>query len=151
MTYLKTLLVDTADLRTLTGVTVLHMDLDAPWTRRGDDEVIPRRDGDVGVQLPLASYTFTVGVLVKATGGATFAENRAALAATIQGTRGLVALERRYPATGMSPYKAMTASGRFLGALNFTMDPGLLQGVAELQFKNLNGGWWDSVALTWNP
>lgn len=151
MSYLKTLLVNGTDLRTLTGVRVLHMDLYAPGTRRGATETIPGARGQVVGDLPLDGYNFTVGVLLDGADVETWTANLAAVSSLLCSiSTPKVTLERRLPHTGGSGYKAMTARGLFAGGLNPTMFPGLVSGQTELQFANLDGAWWDAGTSTWN-
>lgn len=151
MSYLKTLLVNGTDIRSLTGIRVLHMDLRAPGTRRGSTEPIPGVRGQIVGDLPLDAYNFTVGILLNGSDEAVWTENLAAVCAVLcDVSTPKVTLERRLPASGMSPYKAMTARGMFTGGLNPTMFPGLVSGQTELQFANLDGAWWDAGTSTWN-
>lgn len=150
MSYLKTLLVNGTDLRTLTGIRVLHMDLYSPGVRRGQLDTVPGRMGQLGAALPLDAYNFTVGVIIDGADVETWTANLANLASvlgTITDPR--VTLERRLPVSG-GGYKAMTANGLFAGGINPTMFPGLVSGQTELQFANLDGAWWDSATSTWH-
>lgn len=157
MTYADTLLVDGTDLSTLTGVTITDLTgLFAPGTRRGADDVIPGRRGQVGAQLPYDAYAFTIPVLLDdgyPTGGGlalnlrrgVFLSHLRTLATALDGTNGLVTLTRRLTSTDGTGYYTHTAAGRYVGTTAIAMlNPAA--GTTELQFVNLDGAWYDGAA-----
>lgn len=153
MSYLKTLLVNGTDLRTMTGARVLAMDLYAPGVVRGDVITVPGRQGALGVALVRDVYAFSVSIMLDGADEATWTANLANIASTIApvAAGGLCSLERRLPASGASPYMSSYANGQFTGGLSPTMFPGLISGRTELQFVNLSGGWTTDVADVDDP
>lgn len=129
----------------------------APGTRRGDDDVIPGRRGQVGAELPYDAYVFSIPV--------TFANERdpvwtphdfrivslqalASMGAYLAGNNGLVTLTRTLSAqVGVGgEYEAgiveHTAAGRYIGGTAVTfLNP--YNWTTELQFINLDGAWFD--------
>lgn len=149
--YLKTLLVDGTDIRSLTGlVAVNHLDLYAPGTRRGSPLTVPGRQGQVGVSLPWDAYNFAVGITVGGGDEAAMTDNIRAIGTALEGTGGLVSLERRLPTGSSGAYQAMYAKGMFSGGLGFTLlNP--VTGQTELQFANLSGAWTPTLADVDDP
>lgn len=144
----KTLLVDGTDLRTLDGVTITDrnlVSLYAPATRRGQHDVIPGKRGQLGAELAVDAYTFTVPVAVTGTDEADLEQNLSVLASTVAGgsTGGLVSLARRLAKVG-GGYNTHTASGAFAGFANFNV-PGPLDIEVDLQFINLDGAWFNGT------
>lgn len=150
----STLLVDGTDIRSLTGLTVIgQMNLFAPGTRRGSNDVIPGRRGQLGAELPYDAYAFSINILVTDRDGspcgsqAQMIANLAAIGALLAGTNGLVALERRLPKVGGGT-DDMTAAGQFTTGLSLqTLN--LRTGQTELQFVNLDGAWTPDSGSTW--
>lgn len=141
----NTLLIDGNDLRAdFPGLSILgDMNLYAPGTRRGSDQVIPGGTGQVPVPgLPLDAYAFSVFVKIQ---GATRGEKEArlrTLATVLMGTNhdGLVTLTRRLANAADDGYDECTAQGRFVTGMAFALwNP--YSGKTELQFINLTGGW----------
>lgn len=163
-----TLIVDGTDLQTLAGVWLDDLGfLLAPATPRGEQDTIPGEDGrggtdsdPRGVGLPVDAYQFTVPITVQCQDGAgatstvlaeargQFIANVRALAAAIQGSRGLVTLTRRLTNADGSGYDEETADGQFLGGLTPTSTDTPLRATFDLQFMNLSGRWYDGSA--WN-
>lgn len=141
----KTLLVNGTDLQTLVIITDPNC-LRAPGIRRGDPDVVPLRRGRIGADLALDSYPFTVPVAIAGTNAADLEANIAALgvllaAGTIVGGR--VSLERRLPKAG-GGHNSFTAAGFFEGFANWSF-PGDFDVAVDLQFLNLDGGWFDGT------
>lgn len=141
----NTLLIDGHDLRTyFAGLRVVgDMNLYSTGTRRGNDQVIPGRNGQIPVPgLPLDAYDFTVSVWVA---GASRGEKEArlrAVASVLLGSAsdGLVTLTRRLANSADDGYDEGTAQGRFVAGLSFAvLNP--LTGNTQLQFLNLDGCW----------
>lgn len=140
MTVLKTLLCDGTDLRALTGVNVLRLDLYAPGLLRGSNDVIPGQRGQIGAPLVVDAYQFAVAVEVFGATEAVKIANLRALYAAVSGTSGLVALERRLPNVG-GTYDAGTAAGQFAGLTDMVDTEAGLQTQLAVQFINLDGAW----------
>lgn len=147
-----TLIVDGADLQALTGITINDLDLLAPGTRRGSDDIIPGRDGQLGAPLPLDAYSFSVPITVDGGTDPGLHARRATMLATLRAaiadiggmtTGGLVTLTRRLAKVG-GGYDEHTAPGRFVAANTFSLirwDTGR----TELEFVNLAGAWSDGT------
>jgi hypothetical protein len=123
----------------------------APGNRRGDDDVIPGRRGQIGAELPYDAYTFSIPVAFAAEPAPwappkdmrVFAiESLTNLAAQCAGNNGLVTLGRQLSAFNEDGFVVHTASGRYVGgtAVQF-LNP--YNWTTELQFINLDGGWFD--------
>jgi hypothetical protein len=145
MSYLDTLFVNGHDIRTaFTGLTVYGtIDHWAPGDRRGEDETIPGRNGDLDTQLPRASFVILVSIQVT---GATRGERndnlRDAIALMRGSDHGLVPIKRRIATGTGSAYEQGTARGRVLTAASSILNP--YTGRGALQIKNLDGAWKDS-------
>jgi hypothetical protein len=123
----------------------------APGTRRGEDDVIPGRRGQVGAELPYDAYAFSIpcaftfetgdgtGVLdarIAALG------SLAGLAGQCAGNNGLVTLTRKLVAFNDDGYVLHTAAGRYVGGSGAQfLNP--YNWTTELQFINLDGAWFD--------
>jgi hypothetical protein len=143
----NTLLVNGTDIRTLTGITVVgFMELYAPGTRRGSDDVIPGRQGQLGAQLPYDAYSFSVPIQVAGATREAMIANLMAVGVLLGGN-GLVTLTRKI-ANLSGGQDTHTASGRvdtsFAVAL---LNPSLARTV--LQFINLSGAWTPDSGVTW--
>lgn len=140
---ISTLLWAGTDLRNIAGVHVgdLATALYAPMTRRGNDEVIPGRDGALGAPLPFDSYQFTVPVLVVGNTEADLHGALLGLGAVLRTTGGLGLLTRRLVSNDPGGLTDYTAQGRFAGLSGFTRDDTGRQLAADLLFTNLSGGW----------
>lgn len=153
--YVDTLMVDGTDLQSLTGIVVQDLSgLFAPGTRRGSNDVIPGRDGQVGAALPLDAYSFSIPIVVDggtdpdpvARRAVMVANLRAAVAAVGgQSTGGLVALTRRLGKVG-GGYDIHTADGQHVALNTFSL-MNFDNGKTDLEFINLNGAWLDGS--TW--
>ena len=147
-----TLLINGTDLRGITGLKIIgDMNLYAPGTRRGSDDVIPGRRGQLAAPgLVLDAYSFTVDVQIQ---GATRGQRNARLASigtTLVGTAadGLVTLTRRLANSADTGYDTFTAQGRFVAGLSFAiLNP--YTGKTQLQFLNLDGAWLRTSDSTW--
>jgi hypothetical protein len=155
MSYPDTLLVDGLDLQTVPGLVVMDLaGLFAPGTRRGDDDVIPGRRGQVGAELPFDAYAFTIGVALLSDTAepvpsrAQFITRLRTLSAALMGTNGLVTLTRRLANTGGAGYVEHTCAGRFVSGTGFDM-LNASNGTTELQFINLDGAWHDAATDAW--
>lgn len=140
----NTLLVDGHDLRAMTGIRVYgDMQLYAPGTRRGSDDVIPGRAGQIGAPgLPLDAYAFTVPIFVSGATRGAMVSTLHTLASQLNGVNqdGLVVLTRRLANADDSGYDEYTANGRFVSGLSLqVLNP--ITGQTELQFINLDGLW----------
>lgn len=139
-----TLLVGGVDIRSMPGFSVVgYIPLHAPGQRRGQDETIPGRVGQLPVPgLPFDAYSFSAPVWIAgATPGQREANLRTA-AATLLGPTGdgLVTLTRRLVNATDDGFDEATAQGRFVAGLSFqVLNP--WTGSTELQFVNLDGGW----------
>jgi len=150
VTYVDTLLIDGTDVAALPGVRrVGFIDgLYAPGAVRGDDDVIPGRQGQLGVAgLPLERYLITVPVWVSAVDTATLNTNLAALGLVVRGTGGLVSLTRRLTTSG--GHVDHTAAGRFATGLTPTGERNRQAVALDLQFYNLDGAWTSDGGTTW--
>jgi hypothetical protein len=155
-----TLLVGSTDIQSLAGIVVEDFSgLFAPGTRRGQNDVIPGRQGQLGAPKVYDAYAFSIPITVlpyasdgtmastlQARRAQTIANLRAASAA-LAGTNGLVALTRRL-SSGASSYVSHTCSGEFVEGLGLTL-LNTETGQTELQFVNLDGAWWDAATSTW--
>jgi hypothetical protein len=136
------------------GLTVLdYAGLFAPGNRRGDDDVIPGRRGQVGAQLPYDAFAFSVPVAF-AFNTDTFTNplqarrlalmTLANLGVYLTGTNGLVTLTRRLSSDDAEGYTEHTASGRYVaGTAVAFLNP--YNWTTELQFINLDGAWFDGT------
>lgn len=153
--HVDTLIVDGTDLQSLTGIVAQDLSgLFAPGTRRGSNDVIPGRDGQLGAALPLDAYSFSIPILVDggtdpdpvARRAVMVANLRAAMAAIWGGSNGgLVALSRRLGKVG-GGYDTHTCSGQFVTLNSFSL-LNFDNGKTDLEFINLNGAWLDGS--TW--
>lgn len=149
MTSKTTLLFDSTDLSSITGIYIADWGpLMAPMTRRGSHDTVANRDGWLGAELPLGGYNFDLHVVLLGDTEGEWFTNLTSLASALAGTAGLGTLERRIDddATTMDGYTAAYASGAF-GGLNLTT---LNSHGSELDltFANLSGGWFSDTALT---
>lgn len=147
-TLTDTLFVGSLDLHMIPGVIVERLDqLHAPGTRRGLNDTVPGRRGQLGVRKPLDAYAFAIPITIYPTGeNGTIAQRRAmtlntlrATMAALMGTGGLVTLTRRLTtATG----DLMTvAAGEFVDGLAIEW-LNAEAGRTELNFVNLEGCWY---------
>jgi len=139
----NTLLIDGKDLRTdFDGLRVVgDMNLFASGNRRGQDDTVPGRRGQLGnPNLPFDAYPFSVTVDVEAETQGQLYARLAALGDGVVGTNGLVTLTRRLAAPDDASTIDYTAAGRFvLGTSLQLWNP--FMGRTELQFINLDGAW----------
>lgn len=147
MTVLRTLLTDGTDLRGLTGVNVLRMDLYAPGIRRDDpsSRVIPGQRGQLSAELPLDAFQFAIAVEVTGTSEANKIVNLRALYSAVNGSSGAIglpALERRLPNVG-GTYDSYTARGMFAGLTDMVDTEAGFQTQLNIQLINLDGAWFD--------
>lgn len=130
----------------ITGITVT--DWTGLWMgvfRRGDHDTIANRDGQLGNQLPLDAFNFTIGVMLDGATEAAMFTNLTGLATALAGTGGLGTLERRID-NGSGGYTSTYAAGAFAG-----ISPTLLNlqtGQIDLTFGNLSGRWFSNSDLT---
>lgn len=145
MTYLNTLLIDGTDVYDLPGVFAVDFidGLDAPGTTRGDDDVIPGADGQLGHGLPVDRYLITVPLWVQGTSAADLNANVRAIGPLVTGARGLVTLTRKLD--NGAGFDSHTAPGRFATGLGLSRVSDTV-GSMDLQFYNLNGRWFDGSA-----
>lgn len=142
-----TLLIDGNDIRdpaAFPGFKVVgDLNLLAPGTRRGQDQVIPGRPGQVGAPgLKVDAYAFSVFVYLNGSNREEYFVNLRAASAILHGTAsdGLVTMHRRLSHPDPPGYTEYYAQGRFVSGLSFaTLNPN--NGKSELQFVNLDGGW----------
>lgn len=154
-TDLSTLLFDGTDLRSLTGLSIIgQMNLFAPGTRRGSNDVIPGRQGQLGAELPWDAYAFSINILVTDHDGgpcgtqAQMIANLKAIGTLLAGTNGLGTLTRHLPQVGGGT-EVMTAAGQFVSGMSLqTLN--LRTGQTELQFVNLSGAWSPDSGSTWS-
>lgn len=139
----NTLLLNGSDLRTdFPGVRVVgDMNLFAPGTRRGSDDAIPGRRGQLGnPNLPFDAYQFTVSVIISASTRGELYARLASLANAAVGTNGLVTLTRRLASSDDSTTVDYTAAGRFVSGTSMQLwNP--TTGHTDLVFINLDGAW----------
>jgi hypothetical protein len=135
-----TLLFAGTDLQAIDGITVTDMSgIFAPGNRRGDHDVIPGRQGQLGAELPYDAYSFAIPIVVL---GDTHYEMLTILRTVgnaLKGTNGLGQLERRLD-NGAGGYVAHTAAGQF-ASFNSTSLLNPETGQTELTFVNLDGAW----------
>lgn len=150
-TLTDTLLINGVDLQSLTGIVVRDLaGLHAPGTRRGSNDTVPGRRGQLGARLDLDAYAFALPIAVlpvDADGNAlsTTQERRAAMLSHLQSIvrltsadEGLVSLTRRFSTpTGNVEHTArgQLVEGLAAELLNFET------GQTELQLINLDGCW----------
>ena len=149
-----TLLIDGYDIRSaFAGVSVVgQLNLFAPGARRGSDDVVPGRTGQLpNPQLRLDAYEFQVTVQIT---GANRGERNArlhSLASVLNGTAqdGLVTLTRHLANSTNDGVDVYTANGRFVHGLSMQLfNP--FMGRCDLVFLNLDGGWRNSGGtLVW--
>jgi hypothetical protein len=143
-----TLLFDGTDLRAISGVIVNSLDgMFAPGTRRGQNDVVPRRRGQVGAQLPYDAYNFEIPITVLAATRHAMLTVLAAVGAALQGTGGLGTLERRLD-NGVGGYVSHTAAGQF-SAFNSISTLNAFTANTVLTFVNLDGAWTPDSGTTW--
>lgn len=145
MSYGDTLLIDGTDVRALPGVVAVGFidGLYAPGTRRGDDDTIPGRQGQLGVLLPADKYLITVPISVAGSTTAQLNANLHSIGSAVAGSGGLVTLTRKL-ANG-SGFDSHTANGRFVQGLQFTL-MNWTTAQTDLQFYNLDGAWWTGTS-----
>lgn len=139
----NTLLLNGLDLRSdFPGISVIgDMNLYAPGTRRGQDDTVPGRRGQLGnPDLPFDAYQFTVSVKVAASTRGELYARLAALGNGVVGTNGLVTLTRRLASADDSSTVDYTAAGRFVSGMSLALwNP--FMGHTDLVFVNLDGAW----------
>lgn len=138
MTLVDTLLVNGVDVQSLAGITVTRLDLFAPGLRRGSDDVVPGRRGQVGAALVYDAYAFSVEILVSGSTHAEMVANLAAVGAALATSTGLVTLTRRLSTSG--GHVDHTASGRYVGITAVEL-LNTESAQTELQFVQLDGAW----------
>lgn len=151
-----TLFVNGHDLMLQPGIVVEHLDgLHAPGTRRGGNDTVPQRRGQLGAPLPLDAYQFAIPVVilpqydgVENLPVATLPQRRTAmvrnlwrLARLCQGSEGLVTLRRRL--SNAAGHVDTVANGQFVDGLAATT-LNAETGRTELNFVNLDGCWYDA-------
>lgn len=147
--FLDTLWIDGNELRALSGLIVVGAikGLRAPGERRGDDDVIPGRDGELGSQKPLAAYTIEIPVRIIGASRGERDDHMHNLGQLITGidSGGLVQLKRRRATNGASgDFFEGTAKGRYLtGLSDDVVNP--TTGATSLQYRQLSGGWFDGT------
>lgn len=158
-----TLLVDGVDIKSMPGVVINGIDFFATGAKRGSNDTIPGRSGQLGAAKPLDAYTFTVHATVRpilsnGTSPATVDARRALMIAnlrqlsrSIQGlnTGGQVLLTRRLT-SGEGTYVDHTAFGEYvhttaLHLINYH------NGRTDLEFINLDGAWHSTNNITITP
>ncbi len=140
-----TLLVDGTDLKALTGITVNSIELYAPGTRRGANDTVPGRRGQLGAPKVWDAYAFSAMITVSGGSGAEMSANLRAAATALAGDGGLVTLTRRLPTATDPFYVDHSAAGEYVGMTAFALlNP--VTGRTELQFLNLDGAWYDGTA-----
>lgn len=148
----STLLVDGTDLRGMAGVRVIRdMNLRAPGTRRGQDDVIPGRTGQVAAAgLPLDAYPFTVTIHVSGDTEGQQLDRLFTVAAALSGVNGdgLVTLTRKLVNPANDGYDEYTAAGRFNSGLALALFNPFV-GETDLEFVNLDGRWKRSSDGVW--
>jgi len=144
-----TLYVDGVNLKSLPGIVVNDIEYFAPGTKRGNNETIPGRRGQVGVAKPLDAYGFSVMITVLPVTGSTPEGRRSAMINQLRAlshqlhgfkSGGQVKLQRRLT-TGVGQYETTEANGEYvkgtdINLINFTT------GKTELEFVNLDGCWY---------
>lgn len=148
-----TLLVDGTDIKALSGVVVNSIDYFAPAKRRGDNDTVPGRQGQIGHSKPLDSFSFSANITVKVTSGATVNLRRVNMVANLRafmkscrGDGGQVLLQRVLM-TGESSTTTTEALGEFVGANSFSL-LNYQTGKTEVEFINLDGAWSDTAYTT---
>ncbi|SRR6266705_1141473 len=152
-----TLLVGSTDIQSLAGIVVEDFSgLFAPGTRRGQNEVIPGRQGQIGAEKVYDAYAFSIPITVlpHASDGSVSSNlqarraqviaNLRAASAALAGTNGLVTLTRRL-SDSATTYVSHTCAGEFVQGLGMTL-LNVETGQTELQFVNLDGAWWNGSA-----
>jgi hypothetical protein len=157
---LDTLWVDGIDLRSLPGIIVNKTEYFADGEKRGSNETIPGRRGQIGVAKPADAYSFSVSITVlpvalDGTRSATAEGRRGQLVANLRalGQRlggfnsgGQIMLQRRLT-TGAGTYQITQAYGEYvkgtaLNLINFHT------GKTELEFINLDACWYNPTGQT---
>jgi hypothetical protein len=142
-----TLLFNGTNLQSIAGLLVTDWSgLAAPGVRRGQHDVIPGRQGQVGAELPYDAYNFGVPIMLLGTTNYERLTVLKAAVAALAGTNGLGALEWRQD-NGSGGYVAVTAAGQFTALNSFA----LLRpdtAATELSFTNLDGAW-KTAASAW--
>ena len=151
--YLDNLLVDGQGVREVDGLIITGpiKGLWAPGERRGEDDVVPGRDGELGSQKPLAAFVIEIPIRILGANRGERNDNLHELGQLITGidNGGLVQLVRRRATNGTSgDYLQTTARGRYLTGLSVdVVNP--TTGAASLQYKNLSGGWFNGTRYTY--
>jgi hypothetical protein len=147
-----TLLVNSVDVQSFPWLVVESLaGLHSPATRRGSNDVVPQRRGQLGAALDVDAYAFTIPITVlpiDATGDvsadlvtrrSTALANMHQLARLLNADDGLVTLTRRF--TAGTSYVEQTANGQLVDGLAFEL-LNADTGRTELQFVNLDGCWY---------
>lgn len=154
-----TLFVDDRDIRAVPGLVVNSIEYFSASEKRGRNETIPGRRGQVGVAKPLDAYSFSAHVTilpVKADGSqpATMEARRGQLISNlrditrrVQGFKsgGQVVLKRRLT-VGDGVYEDTTAAGEFVHSTAVTY-MNFITGRTELEFINLDGCWYGTTDI----
>jgi hypothetical protein len=150
MTGSATLLVNSVDLRTATGVKVVSSILQAvmaPGTLRGSNDAPAGRRGQIGADLPLDAFIMEFQLQVAGASPHVMISNLRAFLWAIRGSSlsSLCTLERRLD--NGTTYDATTAHGQITGnavtALNH------ITGRTTLEIVNLDGAWTTDGGTTW--
>lgn len=150
-----TLFVNGRDLQAQPGIIVEHFDgLHSPGTRRGGNDTVPNRRGQLGAPLPLDAYQFAVPITIvpeydgvenlplvtPANRRTAMVRNLWRLARNLADGEGLVSLRRRL--SNAAGYVETAANGQFVDGLAVeTLN--VETGRTELNFVNLDGCWYD--------
>jgi hypothetical protein len=156
-----TLFIGDTDIQKLQGIVVEDLaGLIAPGTRRGDNDIIPGRVGQVGVTKPLDAFAMRIPIAVLP-----FALNREVpytavtrRGMTLENLRrvttlvapGLVTLTRRISSTNAQGYADHTCAADYQTGITVNM-LNFETGRTELEFVNLDGCWYDTVLRSASP
>lgn len=150
MSFLDTLFIDGHDIRTLTGLKITGpiKGLWATGERRGDDDPIPARRGELGAELPLAKYVIEIPVRIFGANRGVRNDNLALIGSLIGGQsgNGLVTLKRRRATGSADDFLEHTARGRYITGLSMEQVNDLT-GRVTLQYWNLSGCWKDGSTV----
>jgi hypothetical protein len=149
-----TLLVNGVDIQAFPWLVVESLSgLHSPGTRRGSNDTVPMRRGQLGARLELDAYAFTIPVTVLPIDfanvvssdivirRATMLANVHDLSRLLNADDGLVTLTRRFT-TASAPYMTdQSARGQLVDGLAFEL-LNADTGRTELQFVNLDGCWY---------
>jgi hypothetical protein len=156
-----TLFIGGVDIQALPGIVVEDLaGLISPGTRRGENDIIPGRTGQVGVPKPLDAFTMRIPIAVLPFNATRLQPANAVRrrGMTLENLRrvttlvapGLVTLTRRLSSTDADGQVDHTCAADYQTGITVDM-LNFETGRTELEFVNLDGCWYDTILRSAGP